>query len=50
MNLRPAQETEEVERIIMKTMFPELEKLSGLSKFKVREAAVAIVDFYEDKN
>lgn len=50
MNLRPAQETVEVENIIMKTMFPELEKFGGLSKFEVRAAAVAIVDYFESKN
>lgn len=50
MKLRPAQDTEEVERILMKTMFPELDKFGGQTRFNVREAAVAIVDYYENKN
>lgn len=49
MNLRARQETDEIEMILMKVIFPELERVGWSTRHKVTEAAVAIVDHYEAK-
>lgn len=50
MKIRPAQDYEEIEKLLLKTMFPELEHFGRQTSSRVREAAIAIVDHYEEKN